>query len=402
MARLGRDIGMYLCTVDAPPRLLTRSNISPIQGSHRSREMTPLWSRALERYHEELEDGDDEVLAGSRSFGELIDFARSIGLPGSESSITLNRLSPTLKFVDDFSAIVAVCLGANTQVTAFVWGSLRLIIHLAASANDTLEQVVDMLEELSLSLPRFRYYEENLPLDRSFENSLVDLYTEVICFYARVIRHYRSNPHLQMQREGWMKFQKDYTSTIRRVKHLSSRVETQADLSKMRMEKSKYDEVISMLQNLSNYNDRQQSMSRCHYIPPAPSSRFRAREADLQDIEQTLNPEGRKKELRTFALYGMAGVGKTQLALQYALNSKKNFDVILWIAADTTMSLDQSFREAATGLGLNRETPDGSNEQAATARVKEWLSDPTNGKCVDSSQGYLEHEEWTIRILTSV
>ena len=100
---------------------------------------------------------------------------------------SLNRVGPMLKFVDDFSAVIAVCFGADAKLTAFVWGSIRLILTLASSAGDTLRDVLDMLEELSLTLPRFRGYEQNLPMDKALETSLLNVYTEVICFYARAI-----------------------------------------------------------------------------------------------------------------------------------------------------------------------------------------------------------------------
>ena len=53
----------------------------------------------------------------------------------------MNRLGPTLKFVDDFSAVLAVCFGADAKLTAFVLESIRLMLDLAASAADTLKDV---------------------------------------------------------------------------------------------------------------------------------------------------------------------------------------------------------------------------------------------------------------------
>jgi hypothetical protein len=162
-----------------------------------------LWNRALEKYKEDLgDDDDDEVLAGAGSLEDLVDYARGLEPHGTNGLRVLGRLAPALKFVDDFSAVVAICLGANAKIIAFMWGSLRVIISLASTADDSLQQALDMLEELSLSLPRLRRYEQTLPMDRSFENALIDLYSEIICFYARLIRRYNANPHVAMQRAG--------------------------------------------------------------------------------------------------------------------------------------------------------------------------------------------------------
>lgn len=362
--------------------MLTSTPLNRLQSKATSaRSNSPLWNRALERYLEELDgDADDELLAGVGSLEDLVAYARTIEPPGANSSTALSRLGPNLKFVDDFSAVVAICLGANAKVIAFVWGSLRLIITLASSTDDALQKALDMLEELSLSLPRLRYYEENLPLDRSLENALVDLYSEIICFYARLIRHYRTNPHLLMQQAGWQIFQRDFTSTVRRVKYLSSIVEKEADLLKMKFESGKYEEVLEALKGLGGRKAQDDAVKQCYYIPISMNPRFRGRESDLMHVRDALDPDEKPTRLKSYALYGMGGVGKTQLALRYALESKKIFDTVLWIAADTSMSFDQSFREAAVGLGLSQESSDGSNELSATARVKDWLSDPNNGK----------------------
>ena len=58
-----------------------------------------------------------------------------------------------------------------------------------------MRDVLNMLEELSLSLPRFRAYEKTLPMDEALETSLLDVYTEMTCFCARTINFFRSNPH---------------------------------------------------------------------------------------------------------------------------------------------------------------------------------------------------------------
>ena len=148
----------------------------------------------------------------------------------------LNRLDPTLKFLSDFSAIVAVSFGADTTITALVWGSIRLILSLASSTHDNIQEIVDILEELSLTLPRFWQYEKTLPIDEEFESALVDVYTEVICFYARAIRFYRSNPNGLLRRNGWPAFHGDFNKTIQRIKRLSSVVEIEAETTRMKLE----------------------------------------------------------------------------------------------------------------------------------------------------------------------
>ena len=84
--------------------------------------------------------------------------------------------------------------GADAALSATVWGSIRLILDQASSAGEALKGVLGMLEELSLTFPRFQVYEETLPLNRELQRALVDVYSEIICFYARTIYFLRSTP----------------------------------------------------------------------------------------------------------------------------------------------------------------------------------------------------------------
>ncbi|WP_236065316.1 tetratricopeptide repeat protein [Reticulibacter mediterranei] len=68
---------------------------------------------------------------------------------------------------------------------------------------------------------------------------------------------------------------------------------------------------------------------------------------------------------------GLGGVGKTQLALEYAYQYRSNYQVVFWAQADTYEALLSSFVIIASLLRLSeRET---YNHPVAVQAVKEWL-----------------------------
>jgi hypothetical protein len=114
--------------------------------------------------------------------------------------------------LNDFLVVLAVSFGAGTTVTALVWGNLRMILtvrfhgsfykihinsrlQLASAVDNTLNKISDMLEELSLTLPRLKFYKKTMPLNLELEASLLAVYQEVICFYARTIYFFCSHKH---------------------------------------------------------------------------------------------------------------------------------------------------------------------------------------------------------------
>ncbi|KAF2270743.1 hypothetical protein CC78DRAFT_564062 [Lojkania enalia] len=343
---------------------------------------SPLWHRALERYRDELNQNDDyQSVTEIASLEDLLSYTKIIekSLPRDRNAVSsLQRLGPALKFVDDFSAVIAVCFGADAKLTAFVWGSIRLMLTLASSAGDTLKNVLDMLEELSLTLPRFRTYETSLEMDRALESALVDVYTEVICFYARCIHFFRSNPHVLLRRDAWAEFSDDFSRTLRRIRRLSAAVETEVDFARMKRDRGKYDEVIGLMEKFRETRIQEDVVNRYHYIPSTLSPRFWGREDALNAIKETLAPKQKTYQLRTFALYGIGGVGKTQIALQYAYHHKTLYKTILWVTADNVINMGQSFREIAKLLGLAQTEQEMQDTNGCMLKVKNWLTEASD------------------------
>lgn len=343
-----------------------------------SRASSPLWHQALEKYREELQGAEDyQAIQEIHTLEELINSFSSIQdtAPSNYAGVlSLNKIAPRLKFVDDFSAVLALCFGADAALTAAVWGSIRLILSHASSAAETLQDVLDMLEELSLTLPRFQVYEQTLPLNRQLQQALLDVYCEIICFYARAIHFLRSNPHLVLRKNAWQTFRNDFSRTIMRIKRMSSTVESEADLARMRKDGTQYGEVLQLLNTMKISKTDGSKRIRYNNIPFAANAKFSGREDVLDMIDKSLDLEASASSLKSIALFGMGGVGKTQIAIQYAYRNMEKFDAILWIAADNSIAIGQSFLTMADGLGLLGNGEEIKDAAAATCKMKNWLA----------------------------
>lgn len=82
----------------------------------------------------------------------------------------------------------------------------------------------------------------------------------------------------------------------------------------------------------------------------------------LQQIKEVLAPPTDHSEqtgqstLRTFALCGAGGLGKTQIAVEFAYANKDVYDAIFIIQASDSEKLARSFSEVSVALGLERES----------------------------------------------
>ncbi|KAI9930214.1 hypothetical protein MW887_012026 [Aspergillus wentii] len=124
----------------------------------------------------------------------------------------------------------------------------------------------------------------------------------------------------------------------------------------------------------------------CHIIPFQRNKNFYGRTEALHQLDDFLVPSdddstrdqgGQNEELRTFALCGQGGVGKTQIATEFAYTHTDTFDVIIWLHAEESSRLETDFGRIAIELGLALEASQEAKDPALMRElVKGWLTKP--------------------------
>jgi hypothetical protein len=106
-------------------------------------------------------------------------------------------------------------------------------------------------------------------------------------------------------------------------------------------------------------------------LPFQQNPRFFGRAEELKRINNYLSPKD-DQSLRTYTIYGRRGVGKTEIALQFAYTNQAGFDAIFWVRCESLVSIRQSFTDIAVSLNLPGADKDGHHEENLLA-VHGWL-----------------------------
>ncbi|KAJ6188767.1 hypothetical protein N7519_003675 [Penicillium mononematosum] len=78
---------------------------------------------------------------------------------------------------------------------------------------------------------------------------------------------------------------------------------------------------------------------------------------------------------KQFALCGLGGIGKTEIAREFARRHQSSFDAVFWVVADDIAKLDHHYQQISLALGL--EDPSECKSQVVSRElVKGWLSNP--------------------------
>jgi hypothetical protein len=128
---------------------------------------------------------------------------------------------------------------------------------------------------------------------------------------------------------------------------------------------------------------------------------FHGREDVINLIDQTLLPSKTKlvasqdSGLRQFALCAMGGMGKTEIAQDFALRHKDEFDAIFWVQADEISKMDESYQQISLKLGL--ETSSENNSHVVSRElVKGWLSNPWRDDSGDDNRATGSEINWLV------
>ena len=110
--------------------------------------------------------------------------------------------------------------------------------------------------------------------------------------------------------------------------------------------------------------------------------KFAERPMDMQALKQALLQQNDMEKRRLLAIYGLGGVGKTQLAANFAREQRDCFSSVLWLDGSRQSSLKQSFVAFASRIPFGQipeasrlyAAEQGSDIDAVVRDVLGWLS----------------------------
>jgi tetratricopeptide (TPR) repeat protein len=106
-------------------------------------------------------------------------------------------------------------------------------------------------------------------------------------------------------------------------------------------------------------------------VPYRRNPFFTGRETVLETVRERLQTARFAGSTRVLVLSGLGGIGKTQVALEYAYRYRHNYNAVLWFTAETPEALLADVLQLAEHLAL---LTDGKQEtEAAIKRLKDWL-----------------------------
>lgn len=151
----------------------------------------------------------------------------------------------------------------------------------------------------------------------------------------------------------------------KRLQRFTARVKAEVDTAHMQFVQTQLAALCSVID--ASPTPRFLELPIIRIIPHSRNDRFFGRQdilgrmrdmlLPLRQVKEKLSPMSNPESQRRFALSGLGGSGKTQIALEFTYRHLNDYKVVIWILADSLEKIDQGFQETAETLGMAKGTP---------------------------------------------
>lgn len=223
----------------------------------------------------------------------------------------------------------------------------------------------------------------------------VEVSRELVNLWLNIISAFRNSAATGLEETTWADITAQYTKVLGQLEEATSRITRVLSLALNKLHLDDFQRVQALLREEAS--DPAAADQPNFPIPPMtpgpPHDRFYGRSDELKRLRELLKPRKEEKRLLSVAIYGLGGVGKSQIALSLAHTFADDYDAIFWIHAETLTSLDQSFERAVNWVGI------GNPNQEAKSHIifLDWLK--RTGKSSRTPQTHLICTEITRQVL---
>lgn len=256
-----------------------------------------------------------------------------------------------------------------------------------------------MIKDIGLLMPQFAIYNTLFPGKKALDTCIQTLITDFAGFCIDTVIYFQRSSFSELYQASvsfqtvadeppdpvlrffsWFSLEKKFKMTranvVRHLNHFDAQRKLVVDEDLIRTTRSIEDgqkKMEAMMPSIA-FSISAKEPQRFYSVPFHQNPRFDVRWDNLDLLHQNLQriaSNNTAMRQRSCLIHGGAGVGKTQLAIEYTYMHRAEYDYIIWFCAETDLELAKAMGNLASHLQLRSE--DKSRSRASLEATKLWL-----------------------------
>ncbi|KAI9723948.1 MAG: hypothetical protein M1812_000666 [Candelaria pacifica] len=310
-----------------------------------------IWNEALQVQRDRLLPKKYVGVLGELSFEAFEQSLSRLREDHNKNTIVrcIDRLKPVFERLNYFTAAITNTVQAHANPAALIWGALQALLVCACDFAQTFEDVTDMLEKMSDTVVRVNRYLELLQTNEKLQELSRRLVSDYVGFCIDALILYKERKYYTLIKTFRRNIQGKFKRTQARIDGNITRFEKEARVE--------IDEVL--INGQRNIQERLPLKNSVPQIPvqgiitglPSQNDFFFGREETLKDLHKQLAPSSEHSR-RSCLVHGMAGMGKTQVVVEYIYRFQKYYRCIFWLGSQRGPELATNFIKNGGKLGI--------------------------------------------------
>ncbi|KAJ3548447.1 hypothetical protein NM208_g996 [Fusarium decemcellulare] len=361
---------------DVQNQLPTRIEENDILNTHSSRGLV-FWAQALAERHQEL------VRVGVPNIMRIHDFkAVQSGIEGlqcerkrARAARVLESLDAVIERLRKFVFAVSVFVQSDPAYSSLIWGGLLCF----SQSSRALKAIKEHFERMTRAMPRFEEYTQLYSTHERLGDSLLQIYRHYLDACIHAVKFLRQRPwwspialvmssvvqRFDDARKSIAESTREFEDEARLAHDMEAAIHRRDAQTRWEILERHQSRMEGALPTILARPQRESLFS----VPFPRNHRFLGRESELHQLKTILIDETQSQ--KTCVVYGIGGVGKTNLALETCYQFKEHFRFIFWVAAENEAALSTSFAKLAEELSIR--PPEPGPSPLATDTMRRWL-----------------------------
>ncbi|KAF8241833.1 hypothetical protein K440DRAFT_608109 [Wilcoxina mikolae CBS 423.85] len=284
------------------------------------------FSQARSFVWNKLTDKEKKELSGINTIDHVYQVTRDIQAQQANNKTmrNMNKIRPYIEGLQKYTEVIGIFVQAKPDILALIWGPIKFVLQAACSYLHGYDKLLDVFNDIGLSLPQFQQIEEIFRGNDQITNYLGLFYKEIVDFHFHVLKFFRATKWNRIFDAIWPQYEDIFTVIQQNIEKHKGLIDRQVNIVVIKEARNEREEALRRHQEERDFRELTRLEKNISHHTRAYAERLH----DIEDkycadtgnwiftdprFQSWINANASDSKQRLLWLAGIPGAGKTYL-----------------------------------------------------------------------------------------